>query len=190
LYWPHYNTQTKKISDYTVYLQKMNILIYEYQGFIEDSGELYIYIKVENNFKYDKVYFKNINWLVSINEILFSRKCFIYDIDNTVTRIFIKYPMNIHLYNNKNRVDIPEVAYYSTTDDTKQYNTYIGLDKTDNKSIICYNYDSYLKGIYIRVLLFLNKYIVPDLESRGKIQKRREIEIYKDNYDILSRHVI
>jgi hypothetical protein len=168
----------------------MNILIYEYQGFIEDSGELYIYIKVENNFKYDKVYFKNINWLVSINEILFSRKCFIYDIDNTVTRIFIKYPMNIHLYNNKNRVDIPEVAYYSTTDDTKQYNTYIGLDKTDNKSIICYNYDSYLKGIYIRVLLFLHKYIVPDLESRGKIQKRREIEIYKDNYDILSRHVI
>lgn len=190
LYWPHYNTKKKDISDYHDYLKQMAILEYEYQGYIENETEVYVYIKMDNNFKYDKSYHKNINWFVSINEILFPRMCWLYKIDSSVTNLFIKHPMSIYVYKNDNRLDIPEIAYYSTSSDKKQYNTYIGLENNTDKGITVYNYDTYLEGNYIRVVLFLYKYIVTDIKIKFNTEKRRGIYLDKDNYEILSSHVI
>ena len=189
-YWPHYKTKKKDISDYSDYLKQMAMMKYEYQGYIEDSDKLYVFIKAENNFQYDKSYHKNINWFVSINEMLLSRMCWLYKIDHSVTELFIKHPMTIYLYKNDNRLDMPEVAYYSTSMNHKQYNTYVGLENNTDKGVMVYNYDTYVEGQYIRILLFLYKYIVPDIKSDINISKIREIDIDKDNYEILSSHVI
>jgi hypothetical protein len=187
LYWPSY---TQNIMSYSVYLKKLNIKFHEYQGYIQESGEIYIYIKLENNFQYAKEYHNNVNWFVSIYEILFPRKCWIYNIDSSVTSLFITNPMSIYVYKKENRLDIPEVAYYTTSTDTKEYNTYIGLENNTPKGISVYNYDTYDKGIYIRVIIFLYKYIVPTIKRDTIKQKGRVIDIDKDNYEILSRSVI
>ena len=71
-----------------------------------------------------------------------------------------------------------------------EYNTYIGLENNTSKGISVYNYDSYDKGIYIRVIIFLYKYIVQDSPRDMITHKRRVIDIDKDNYEILSRNVI
>ena len=191
LYWPHFESKSDGISEFPPFLKKMDIVEYEYQGYLVEANELYIYIKLENNFRYDKLYINiNINWFVSIHEILFPRMCWIYKIDSSVTRIFIKYPPTIYLYKNDSRLDIPEVAYYTTSIDHKQYNTYIGLENNTDMGITVYNYDNYSEGYYSRVILFLYKYIVPDIKVDSKIIKRREIDIDKDNYEILSSHGI
>ena len=187
LYWPYY---TKNILTYSEYLKKLNIQIYKYQGYIERSGEIYIYIKLENNFQYNKEYHKNVNWFVSINEILFPRTSWIYPIDFSVTSLFITNPISIYVYKNDSRVDIPEVAYYKMENNNTEYNTYIGLENNTSKGISVYNYDSYDKGIYIRVIIFLYKYIVQDSPRDTITHKRRVIDIDKDNYEILSRNVI
>ena len=190
LYWPHFESKSDGINEYSLYLKQMGIVKYEYQGYLVKDNELYIYIKLENNFRYDKLYIKNINWFVSINEILFPRMSWIYNIDSSVTSIFIKYPLLIYLYKKDNRLDIPEVAYYTTSLDNKQYNTYIGLENNTNEGITVYNYDAYPPGYYSRIILFLYKYIVPDINVDSKIIKRREIDVDKDNYEILSSHGI
>jgi len=190
LYWPRYKSTKKDISDYSSYLKQMAIVNYEYQGYIESDNEIYMYIKVENNFIYDKVYHNNINWFVTIHEILFPRMSWIYQIDHAVTDLFIKHQMSIYLYKNDNRLDIPEVAYYSTSVDNNKYNTNIGLENNSITGITVYNYDNYLAGRYIRVILFLYKYIVPDIKRDIKIKSIRGIDIDKDNYEILSCHVI
>ena len=97
LYWPHFTTTRNDNNEYIEYLKKMNIFEYEYKGFLVEQEEVYIYIKLENNFSYNKSYYKNINWFVSIYEILFPRKCWIYDIDSSVTELFINNPMSIYL---------------------------------------------------------------------------------------------
>ena len=187
LYWPYY---AKNILTYSEYLNKLNIQIYKYQGYIERSGEIYIYIKLENNFLYDKEYHNNVNWFVSINEILFPRNSWIYPIDFSVTNLFITNPISIYVYKNDSRLDIPEVAYYKMENNNKEYNTYIGLENNTSKGISVYNYDSYAEGIYIRVIIFLYKYIVQDSPRDTITHKGRVIDIDKDNYEILSRNVI
>jgi hypothetical protein len=187
LYWPYY---AKNILTYSEYLKKLNIQIYKYQGYLERSNEIYIYIKLENNFQYDKEYHKNVNWFVSINEILFPRTCWIYPIDYSVTSLFITNPNSIYVYKNDSRLDIPEVAYYKMENNNKEYNTYIGLEKNTPNGISIYNYDSYDKGIYIRAIVFLYKYIVHDIQRNMITPKERVIDIDKDNYEILSRNVI
>ena len=188
LYWPHYNTKHSR--DYKSVLKQMNIMQYTYQGYVEEKDQLYVYIKLEDNFQYDKYYYKHINWFVSMNEILFSRKCWIYDIDSSVTTRFINNPLSIYVYQNDNRLDIPEVAYYPTTSGYKEYNTNIGLANNTPSGVTVYNYEDYMPGEYVRIIIFMYTYIVPDIHVGGKAIKTREIDIDKDNYEILSSHGI
>ena len=191
-YWPHFDTTHTDLIDYQVYLTQMNITEYEYQGHLGENGKIYIFIKLENDFGYDKSYNNNnINWFVSIYEMLLPRTCYKYDIDSSVTEVFINNINTRYLYQNNNRVAIPEVAYYTTSEEMKEYNTYVGLARMRDTSKLLYNYDTFAPRNYIRVLLFLYNYIVPTITTyNSNVQKVREIKIKRDDYKILSCHGI
>lgn len=190
LYWPHFDSKHTDINDYHVYLNKMKIRKYEYQGYLGENGQIYVFIKLENNYLYDKSYNNNINWFVSMYEMILPRKCYKYEIDSSVTDVFIHNINTRYLYQKNNRVDFPEVAYYSTSIEKKEYNTYIGLENNTDTGITVYNYESFPQETYIRVLVFLYNYIVPNITPGRKTIKVREVDIYKDNYEILSCHGI
>lgn len=190
-YWPHFNTTQTDLIDYHEYLNQMNITQYEFQGTLEENDQLYLFIKLENNFEYNKSYNNNnINWFVSIYEILLPRMCYKYKIHSSVTEVFINNISTRYLYRKNNRVTLPEVAYYPTSEVKKEYNTYTGLESTRGTNIMLYNYDTFSPHSYIRVAIFLYNYIVPNTIPDKNAQKVREITLDNDDYQILSCHGI
>jgi hypothetical protein len=120
----------------------------EYRGYFADNI-LFFETTTMYNFA-NRKYKADLLWFVTVSEIINLRKSLHYDIDNSLTQLFLKNSELIYLTDkDNNNLETPITAYYGKSFNKVTAISIFGADKGNYKSLLgpFYYFGSYIRGI-------------------------------------------
>ena len=126
LYFPHFTSSHNVLNLAEKYIKNIFEdlpISYNFKGYIDDKNEnIYIFYELYYEYTIYNQKYKDLWWWVTLFEIVNIKTILNFNIDNSVSDIFIKYPLLLSLFNNKNNIiPIPSIGYFGG------YHTYIAF---------------------------------------------------------------